>query len=125
MTLATNSGANLGHFRLVDVQSDRDFTVGAPTRAICSTAARWPLVRQLYLRTIVMGAWERLTELAQGDERIVLGRVNHARWTGDSTILDLAMNGSRQIEHFLGWGNSSRHPLYEAHSCVIRFCEGQ
>jgi len=33
VTLATNSGANLVHLRLVDVQSDRDFTVGAPTKS--------------------------------------------------------------------------------------------
>ena len=73
----------------------------------------WPLVRQLYLRTIVMGAGGRSTEHAKGDERAVLGQVNHARWTGNATILDLAVSGSRQIEHFLGWGNSSGHPLYQ------------
>ena len=33
MTLATNSGANLGHLRLVDVQGVRNFTVGAPTKS--------------------------------------------------------------------------------------------
>jgi len=64
----------------------------------------------------VMGAGGRSTELAKGDERAVLGQVNHARWTGNATILDLAVSGSRQIEHFLGWGNSSGHPLYVTRS---------
>ena len=84
MTLATNSGANLGHLPLVDVQGVRNLTVGEP----------------------------RSTELAKGDERAVLGHGNHARWTGNATVLDLAVSESRQIEHFLGWGNSSGHPLY-------------
>jgi len=64
------------------------------------------------VRAIVMGAGGRSTEPAKVDERAVLGEVNHARWTGNKTILDLAVNAWCQIEHFLGCGNSSRYPLY-------------